>query len=88
MEATVSGAPQQKKNRPEGHYEGVALLRFLPLGAQFVVCVLLVIFLQGAYTYAQVRNALRPIFCPFAVHQPPLPFGARPTPSAGVALLR
>lgn len=53
MEATVSGAPQQKKNRPEGHYEGVALLRFLPLGAQFVVCVLLVIFLQGAYTYAQ-----------------------------------
>jgi hypothetical protein len=56
MESTVSGVPQQQKKRPEGHYEGVALLRFLPLGAQFVVCVLLVIFLQGAYTYAQVRT--------------------------------
>lgn len=56
MESTVSGVPQQQKKRPEGHYEGVAFLRFLPLGAQFVVCVLLVIFLQGAYTYAQVRT--------------------------------
>ncbi len=51
--STTKGIISEEKSHST---KGIKLLSFLPLWAQFIVCVLLVLFLQGAYNYIQASN--------------------------------